>query len=69
MGKVYKLNIDKSLAYQVLEYAGWHKGKKVDIKIILVKYINERDIIYGLYLFFFFFLVNATKEEKNKIIR
>ena len=24
-----------------------------DIKIILVKYINERDIIYGLYLFFY----------------
>lgn len=29
MGKVYKFNIDKSLAYQVLEYAGWYEGRKI----------------------------------------
>lgn len=34
MGKVYKLDIDKSLVHQVLEYAGWHKGRKVDIEKI-----------------------------------
>ena len=43
MGKVYKLNSDKSLAYQVLEYAGWHKGKKVDIEKI-EKYYKENNI-------------------------
>lgn len=35
MGKVYKLDIDKSLAYQVLEYAGWHEGRKIDIEKII----------------------------------
>lgn len=39
MGKVYKLDIDKSLAQQVLEYAGWHEGRKVDIE----KYYKENN--------------------------
>lgn len=42
MGKVYKLDIDKSLAQQVLEYAGWHKGRKVDIEKI-EKYYKENN--------------------------
>lgn len=32
MGKVYKLNSEKSLAHQVLEYAGWYEGRKVDVE-------------------------------------
>lgn len=43
MGKVYKLDIDKSLAHQALEYAGWYKGKKVDIEKI-EKYYKENNI-------------------------
>lgn len=42
MGKVYKLDIDKSLAYQVLKYAGWHEGRKVDIEKI-EKYYKENN--------------------------
>ena len=34
MGKVYKLNSEKSLAHQVLEYAGWYEGRKVDVEKI-----------------------------------
>lgn len=43
MGKVYKFNIDKSLAYQVLEYADWHEGRKIDIEKI-EKYYKENNI-------------------------
>ena len=42
MGKVYKLNNEKSLAHQVLKYAGWHEGKKVDIEKI-EKYYKENN--------------------------
>ena len=42
MGKVYKLDIDKSLAHQVLKYAGWHEGRKVDIEKI-EKYYKENN--------------------------
>ena len=42
MGKVYKLNSEKSLAHQVLKYAGWHEGRKVDIeKIELIEKEGE----------------------------
>ena len=41
MGKVYKFNIDKSLAHQVLKYADWHEGRKVDIEKIEKYYIEN----------------------------
>ena len=40
MGKVYKLNSEKSLAHQVLKYADWHEGRKIDIE----KYYKENNI-------------------------
>ena len=43
MGKVYKLNSEKSLAHQVLKYAGWHNGRKIDIEKI-EKYYKENNI-------------------------
>lgn len=42
MGKVYKLDIDKSLAHQILKYAGQHEGRKVDIEKI-EKYYKENN--------------------------
>lgn len=44
MGKVYKLNSEKSLAHQVLEYAGWYEGRKVDIEKI-VEYYQENSYL------------------------
>ena len=43
MGKVYKLDIDKSLAHQVLKYASWYEGRKIDIEKI-EKYYKENNI-------------------------
>lgn len=45
MGKVYKLNSEKSLAHQVLEYAGWYEGRKVDVEKIIEYYQKNNYIL------------------------
>ena len=49
MGKVYKLNSEKSLAHQVLEYAGWYEGRKVDVEKIIEYYQKNNYILNDFY--------------------